>query len=68
MTTADVGNLGSSLQLGFDTIECRNPARGQIGVVAGPEEALRAREQALRMLVPADALAGTKSLGDLRLV
>ena len=40
----------------------------EVGIVAGPEEALGAREQALRMLVPADALAGSKRLGDLRLV
>src|SRR5215468_10894941 len=68
MATSDVGDPGAGLQFSLDALERGNPVWHQIGVVARPEELFRTREQALRMLVPADTFAGAKSIRDLGLV
>ena len=51
----------------LDALERRDPARHQVGDVAGPEELLAADEDVLVVLVPAEAGTGAEGLGDLRL-
>ena len=55
MAAADVGDARAALELRDDAVERRQPAADQVGVVAGPEEALAALEDVVDVLVPADA-------------
>src|ERR1700757_3812341 len=68
MAAADVGDTGSGLEPGLDAFEGGNPVGCEIRKIAGPEEALAASEQALLVLVPAEAFAGAEYLGELFLV
>jgi hypothetical protein len=68
VTTSDISHLGAGFELLFCALKLRNPVRNEISVIARPEEALRAREQALRVLVPANAFPRTKRFGDLGFV
>jgi hypothetical protein len=62
MATADVGDLRPSLQLFPDALKRRNPFVDQMAVVAGPEEALGAPEEAGAVFVPAEPAAGAKGI------
>ena len=64
MAAPDVGDFGTGVELGLDTVEGREPAGDQMRGVPGAEEALTAREHPLVVLVPADALPGAKRLDD----
>ena len=66
MTAADVGDPRARMQLRLDALERRDPGAHQVRVVARPEEPLGALEQAVMVLVPADALAAAERLADLR--
>ena len=68
MAAADVRDLPAALQLLDDAVERREPGREQVGVVAGPEEALAALEHVVVVLVPADALPALRTLDDPRRV
>jgi hypothetical protein len=57
MAASDISDLGPGFKFLLDPMERRNPIRNKVGTIARSEEALRAREQALRMLVPADTFA-----------
>jgi prophage antirepressor-like protein len=63
---ADVGDRAAVLELRDDAVKRRQPGRHQVRVVAGPEEPLAALEDVVRVLVPADAAAGARRLGDPR--
>src|ERR1700674_3136656 len=65
MTASHIGHFSAGLQFLLDAIKRRNPVRNQVGVVAWPEKTFRAREQTLRMLVPANAFPGSKCCCDL---
>ena len=54
MPAADVRHCGSGFELGHDALERRQPAGDQMGSVAGPEEALRSREQTGMMVAPGE--------------
>jgi hypothetical protein len=64
VTAADVGDLDAALELVDDTIERRQPARDEVGVVAGTEESFTAVEYVVAVLVPADAGAAERRLRD----
>src|SRR5204862_292949 len=65
---AEVGHLGAALELLEHAVERGKPLRDQVRRVARAEEALGAGEQAVVVLVPADALAGPERLGQPLLV
>ena len=64
----DVGDRRAAFELRNDAVQRRQPGRDEIVVIAGPEEAARRAEQTLRLIAPADALAGAKRGLDHRLV
>ena len=68
MTAADVGDPGARFELLHDPVERRKPGGDQVRVVAGPEEALATVEDVVVVLVPADAVAAARRLGDARRV
>ena len=68
MPAADIGHARARRELLHDTVERRQPRLDEVGEIAGPEEPFGAREQIVIVLVPAEALARAKALGDLRLV
>ena len=55
MAAADVGDERAALQLVDDAVERGQPLGDQVGVVAGPEEALAALVDVVHVLVPAEA-------------
>ncbi len=64
MSAAEVGHLRSALELLDDAVERGQPLGDQVGVVSRPEEPLAALEHVVHMLVPADAGAASRGLGD----
>src|SRR5205085_10956228 len=60
VTAAHIGGASAAPEFFGDAIERRKPARQQIGVIAGAEEALAAVEETFVVLAPFHALAGTK--------
>ena len=68
MAAADVRDFGAALELLLHPLEGRDPLLDEEGGIAAAEEPLDAAEQALMVLVPADAVAGAEGRGDLRLV
>ena len=68
MPAADVGDLGTALQLLLDAVERRDPLGDEVRLVARAEEALGAAEQAMVVLVPAHAAAAAEGLEDLVLI
>ena len=68
VAAADVGDAGAALEPLDDAVERGQPGRDQVGVVAGPEEALAAVVDVVVVLVPADAGAAARGIGDARRV
>jgi hypothetical protein len=68
VAASDIGDLRAGFQLRFNPVKGGYPVLNQVGVVARPEEVLGPGEKALRMLVPADTLAGAESLGNLEFI
>src|SRR5580698_7217598 len=64
VTATHVGNLCASSQFGFDPVQSRNPARGEISQIAWPEKTLASFKQAFLMFVPSEAFAGTEDFGE----
>ena len=68
MPAAEIGDLRATLQLRDDTVQRRQPARDEIGVVARAEEPLAAVEHIVAVLVPPDAGTALRRLDDPRRV
>src|SRR4029077_15997097 len=68
VAAAHVGDMSASLELLHDAVECRKPARDEVGVVPGAEEALAALVDVRHVVVPADTLAGDGGVNDARRV
>jgi len=68
VAATDVGDAGAALEFGDDAVKCGQPGADQVGVVAGPEEALAPVEDVMAVLVPADAGAAAGGVGDPRCV
>src|ERR1700722_5306888 len=68
VSAANVGNRGPLGKFVPDSVESRDPPAQEILLIVRPEESLRSKEQIGIVLVPANAIAGAESLGDLRLV
>jgi hypothetical protein len=64
MAAADVCDLRAALEPVDDAVERRQPARDEVGVVAGTEESFTAVEYVVAVLVPADAGAAERRLRD----
>ena len=62
MTAADVGDQRALREFVHGAIECRQPRRQEVDVIAGAEETLGPVEQALVMLAPLHALSSAKVL------
>src|SRR5262249_22941341 len=60
VAAANVDYARSGLELSFDAIERRDPARHKVGGIAAAEKALDAVEELVLMLVPAHALTAYK--------
>ena len=63
-----VGDLGAALELRRPRRPAPAATRREVRLVAGPEEALDAAEQAVAVVAPAQALAGLEGFRELRLV
>ena len=68
MAAAKVGDLHAGGELLDDAVECGQPARDEVCVVAGPEEALASVEYVVVVLVPPYTGAAARRLGDPRRV
>ena len=68
MTASHVGDVSASLELAHNAVERRKPARDEIGVVPGAEEALASVVHIRHVVVPADTLAGDGGVNDPRRV
>ena len=68
MPAADVGDLGPALELLHHAVQRGQPFLHQMVLIACPEEARSAAEQAFAAPVPADALAGLEGIRNLRLI
>jgi hypothetical protein len=66
VAAADVGDAGAAFELLDDAGERRQPFRHEVHAVVGAKGALRAAEEAVVVLVPADAFASAEALGDAR--
>ena len=66
MAATDVGDAGAAFELLDDAGERRKPFRDEVHAVVGAEGALGAAEEAVVVLVPADALASAEALRDAR--
>src|SRR5262249_36835744 len=66
MAAADIGPGDAGFQALYRPVERRKPVLHEMMHVARAEEALGPREQALIMLLPAQGLAGSERLLDLR--
>ena len=64
MAASDVRDARAALEFLLDAVERRNPFRDQMHRVAGAEEALGAAEQTWVVLMPSDAAAVAKRVGD----
>src|SRR3954452_6615155 len=67
MTTAHVSHAATGLELRLDPVEGRNPAGGQVLLVARAEEPLAALEHIGVMLAPAHAAAAAERFHNARL-
>ena len=65
MAAADVGDARAPLQPGHHAVQGGQPAREQVGVVAGAEEPLAAVVDVVHVLVPAEPVTAADLLGDL---
>jgi hypothetical protein len=62
----DVGDAGAAFELLDDARERRQLFLHEVHAVVGAEGALGAAEEAVVVLVPADAVAGAEALGNAR--
>ena len=65
MAAADIRDPRTRPQFRLDAVKRGDPAGGEVGGVAGPEEPFGTFEQSMVVLVPADAVPGHERVLDM---